>query len=406
MPGENSGPGSTAISAVMADMASYIPQSTTFTAPGAAPDVVPTSTGTSVYTAAGAYGSAQSAAMADKNSYIAPGQTAAVDTPAPPPIVDKNGKLIVPLVPPTKTIQQAIDDILAGTMTAYGMSGVASTIAQIRKDYPDATSDQLLMLLKNDTRYNAEYNKRFAGNAALKAQGLQPLDDATYLKSEQEYAKVLKGYGLDTLATRDQYATFIGNSMDLQDVTDRISLAIDHLKANPDANAAFDKFYPTLSTGDKLALMLKPETQLPIMKKKVQAAEIGGAALAQHLETNLTDITSMGTTGYSNVSGGTLGAEALQNAGVTTAAAKAGYQQIAQDLPAANKLSAIYAGTLDQYGQKQAEQEQLLGLASATRAKQALSQKEQATWSGQTGQLQSAYGVNRTAFGTSAQGSI
>jgi hypothetical protein len=279
----------------------------------------------------------------------------------------------------------ALDSALASTMVSYGMTGIAATIAKIRADYPEATSEQLLTLLKTDSRYNAEYNTRFAGNAQLRANGLPTIDDATYLKSELEYERVLKSYGLTNLANRSMYATFIGNSMDLQDVTDRVSLAYDRLKATPQIEDAFKTFYPSLNKTDIISAMLDPTNQLPALKNKVTAAEIGGAALAQHLSTNLTDYTLPQTATYTNVSGGTVGAETLRLAGVTGETAAAGYQNIAMELPTAEKLSSIYNYGLSQYGQKEAEQNQLLGLASAKRAKQALVAAETAQFSGASG---------------------
>jgi hypothetical protein len=291
----------------------------------------------------------------------------------PPPVVKVN------------PLTAALDSALAATMVSYGMSGIASTIAKIRSDYPEATSEQLLTLLKTDTRYNSEYNTRFAGNTQLRAKGLPTVDDATYLKAEVEYEKVLKSYGLNNLANKSMYATFIANAMDLQDVTERVGLAYDRLKATPQIEDAFKTFFPSLTQGDIVSAMLDPTNQLPALKNKVTAAEIGGASLAQHLSTNLTDYTLPQTTGYTNVSGGSLGAETLRAAGVTGDTAAAGYKTIAEQLPVMEKLSSIYGGRLDQYGQKQAEQEQLLGLASAKRAKQALVAAETAQFQGSSG---------------------
>jgi hypothetical protein len=279
----------------------------------------------------------------------------------------------------------ALDSALGATMVAYGMSGIASTIAKIRADYPEATSEQLLTLLKTDSRYNTEYNTRFAGNTQLRSKGLPTIDDATYLKAEVEYGKVLQSYGLNNLANKSMYATFISNSMDLQDVTERVGLAYDRLKATPQIEDAFKAFYPSLTQTDIVSAMLDPTNQLPALKNKVTAAEIGGAALAQHLTTNLTDYVLPQTAAYTNVSGGTVGAETLRAAGITGETAAIGYKTIAEQLPTMEKLSSIYGGALDQYGQKQAEEEQLLGLASAKRAKQALVAVETAQFQGASG---------------------
>lgn len=292
--------------------------------------------------------------------------------------------------PPIKkplNLQKALDDLLAGTLSAYGIVDIAATIARIRADYPEATSDQLLLLLKNDPRYNANYNARFSGNAMRKAKGLPTLDDATYLKAELEYEKVMKAYGLGktSLATRNMYGTFIGNMMDLADVTGRIGLVYENLKASPEIEMSFRKFYPELSKSDIVAAFLNPEEQLPMLQKKVQAAEIGGAALTQGLASNLTDITTKDT-GYSNVTGGTIGAETIRAGGTTAAAAKTAYGRIAEELPTAEKLSSIYAKQgLEQYGQREAEKARIQGLASEKRKLEELIKAEEASFSARAG---------------------
>lgn len=297
----------------------------------------------------------------------------------------------VPVTPPKaelSPIQKALDDLLSGTLSTYGIVDIATTIAKIRADYPEASSDQLLLLLKNDARYNANYNARFSGNAMRKAAGLPTLDDATYLKSEKEYEKVMKAYGLDktTLATQKMYGTFIGNMMDIQDVTERISLVFNNLKASPEIERSFRQFYPMLNKADIVAAFLNPEEQVTALKSKVQAAEIGGAALMQGLETNLTDLITTKDTGYSNVTGGTIGAETIRAGGTTSAAAKTAYARIAEELPTAEKLSSIYAKQgLEQYGQREAEKARIQGLASEKRKLEELVKAEEASFSAKSG---------------------
>jgi len=331
---------------------------------------------------------------------IVPGvRPGSYSTPTPTPATTP-----VPVAPPkveVGSIQKALDDLLAGTLSTYGIVDIAATLAKIRSDYPDASSDQILLLLKNDTRYNANYNARFSGNAIRKAAGLPTLDDATYLKSEKEYEKVMKAYGLDktTLATQKMYGTFIGNMMDLADVTGRISLVFDNLKASPEIERSFRQFYPMLNKSDIVAAFLNPEEQLPALKNKVQAAEIGGAALMQGLETNLTDLVTTTETGYSNVTGGTIGAETIRAGGTTSAAAKTAYAKIAEELPTAEKLSSIYAKQgLAQYGQREAEKARIQGLASEKRKQEELIKAEEASFLAKSGTTKVSFQKPRGGF--------
>lgn len=267
----------------------------------------------------------------------------------------------------------ASDSILAQTLTSYGLEGISATIAKIRGEYPEISSDQLLTLLKNDSRFNAEYLKRFAGNAKLKAAGLPTLDDATYLKAEDEYKKIFTAYGATSLANRDYYATLIGNRMDAVDVTDRMNLAYARLQATPEVKKAFQTYYSAVSDGDILAAILDPATQLPVLQKKVAAAEIGGAALAQNLQTSLAT------------------ANELVGLGVTQATAQAGYATIAQALPTYEKLLEMRTGGDVAKSDAQAllEESKLKKKAKAIQQEQMVVSEEVGRFAGSAGRLAS-----------------
>jgi len=291
-------------------------------------------------------------------------------TPTPVPVPVPVPQVVVPK---TSAFDAASDSILAQTLTSYGLEGVAQTIAKIRGEYPEISSDNLLLLLKNDSRFNAEYLKRFAGNAKLKAAGLPTLDDATYLKAEDEYKKIFTAYGATSLANRDYYATLIGNRMDAVDVTDRMNLAYARLQATPEVKKAFQTYYSAVSDGDILAAILDPTTQLPILQKKVAAAEIGGAALAQGLQTSLATATE------------------LQGLGVTQATAQAGYATIAQALPTYEKLLEMRIGGDVAKSDAQAllEESKLKKKARAIQQEQMVVGEEVARFSGSAGRLAS-----------------
>jgi hypothetical protein len=287
-------------------------------------------------------------------------------TPTPAPLVVKPLKEL-------SAFDAASDSILAQTLTSYGLEGVAATIAKIRSEYPEISSDNLLMLLKNDSRYNAEYLKRFAGNAKLKAAGLPTLDDATYLKAEDEYKKIFTAYGATSLANRDYYATLIGNRMDAVDVTDRMNQAYARLQAAPEVKKAFQTFYSAATDGDILAAILDPATQLPVLQKKVAAAEIGGAALAQNLRTSLATATE------------------LVGLGVTQAQAQAGYSTIAQALPTYEKFLEMRTGQDVETADAQAllEESKLKKKARAIQQEQMVIGEEIGRFSGAPGRLAS-----------------
>jgi hypothetical protein len=227
--------------------------------------------------------------------------------------------------------------IVEGILKNYDMKGVADSIAKIRADYPEIASNDILALLKFDTRYNAPYLERFAGNAALIKKGLPTLNDDLYLKAEKEYETIFKAYDVGSLANRKMYATLIGNSMDAVDVTGRLKIGYDRLKSDKNIEEAFRKFYPSLGTGDIVAAMLNPDEMLPALERKAAAAEIGGSYLAQGLETSK------------------ISAESLAAFGINKAGAQAGVRYIAQALPRGKFLSQISGETGINYTQQTAE---------------------------------------------------
>lgn len=224
-------------------------------------------------------------------------------------------------------LNAAKDRILASTLSSYGLDGIDKVIAQIRADYPEISQDDLLTLLKKDPKYNSLYLKRFAGNATRMANGIAPLSDADYLTAEKEYEKIFKAYGVNNLATRDYYATLIGNRMDAADVSNRIDMAYQVYKGNPAVKNAFNTFYGTVTDGDVVAAMLDPVTQVPLLKKKITVAEIGGAALQQNLSTSLAK------------------AQDLEAFGITGAQAQSVYSTIAQGLPTYEKILEMRTGS-------------------------------------------------------------
>lgn len=284
-------------------------------------------------------------------------------------------------------------DTIQKILESYRITGLASVLESIRDEYPEASSTELLTLLQFDSRYNAKFNERFAGNVARQKAGKPVLSPGEYLKLEQAYEKVFTSYNLPKFKTQSYYDSFIVSDVDPTEVTERVQLAYDRVMGDDPVLSTFKKFYSSLGFSDIVTGMLDPVNQLPALQQKVKAAEIGGAALRQGLTASELATTPETTTGFTNVTTGTVGADVLARQGVTKAEAEAGYKEIAQILPTAEKLSSIYGGTEQQYGRLEAEQERLQGLASAQRKRQRLSELEVA-------QFKKSTGLGKGALGT------
>lgn len=280
---------------------------------------------------------------------------------------------------------------LYASLSAIGIEGLVDVLNNIRSQFPDISSEDALLLLKYDKRFNEPYLKRFAGNKIRMANGLAPLDDATYLSNEAAYKKIFQAYGLNQFANQERYANFIGSDISPDEVSSRVQLVYDRVNnAMPEVSKALVQFYPELSTPDLMAYFLDPKNQLPVIQRKVQAAEIGGAALAQNLGTSLQATTFTNAPGApTNVTRGTIGVEAMLKAGTDAAAAEKAAAYVADVLPVSEKLSSIYANGYKQYGQVQAEQEAYLGSIEAKKTREALIGREKAEFSGAPGILKS-----------------
>lgn len=292
---------------------------------------------------------------------------------------------VVNQAPQFKTTSDAALTAAAAVLRAVGVEGLEDAMAQIRKLYPDITSEDALSLLKFDPRFNAPYLKRFAGNKLLMDAGFAPLDDKEYLATERAYDKIFTSYELGQFNNRDRFAKLIGSRISADELASRVSLAVDRVKnAARETGDAIRQLYPELTNQDLVAYAIDPVNQLPALQRKVQAAEIGGAALAQNLSIGLQAAPEM-RTGFSNVRRTGLGVEELIAAGVDLEKARTGFSRVAEVLPTSEKLSAIYGGRLEQYGRTEAEQEQFKELASAKRARQRLTEAELAQFSGEAG---------------------
>ena len=276
-----------------------------------------------------------------------------------------------------------------GVLSSVGVEGLMGAIDEIRKLYPKISSEDALLLLKYDKRFNEPYLKRFEGNRLRMQNGLPPLDDSEYLANEQAYEKTFKSYGLTQFTNRAYYAQLIGDNQPPKDIADKVSLGFDKILNGPaDVRNALTKFFDIT---DIVAYALSPKTMLQQMKQKVLAAQIGGQALAQGLGTSLEAKTFTGAEAapYENVQRGTIGVNAMIAAGTTEANMEKFAADVAKVLPLGEKLSSIYAKGYKQYGQLEAEKDIYQSNVEAERAKEALKARETAEFSGESGVLKS-----------------
>ena len=224
-------------------------------------------------------------------------------------------------------------------------------------------------LAKIKLREQPTYQARFAGNKARVAKGFNALTEAQYLQQETDYAQTLSSYGVGQLSSRSQFATFIENNTSVTEVGRRLNASVKRVKnADPTILENLKRLYPTITDTDIVSYFLKPVETIEELERKTTVAEIG--ATAQQYKMEETGLTKF---------------EDLQKYGVNLATARAGYSNIAEELPTATKLSNVYNETGITYGQTEAEAEQFKDSAEAKRKKQKLIETEKASFQGSSG---------------------
>jgi hypothetical protein len=273
--------------------------------------------------------------------------------------------------------RQSAYDLLYSQFKQYGLESLVEGIKDLIQS--NVSPSEFAIRLQ-DTE---AYKKRFAANQDRIKAGLRALTPAEYIGLEDQYQNIMRNYGLpasyyskDSMGTQAGFNKFIANDVSAAELEDRIATAQKRV-LNADVNVmnALKQFYPDITNSDILAYTLDPSNALENIKRKVTAAEIGGAALGQGLMTTKAS------------------AEDLAKYGITKAQAQQGYGTIAEFLPSATKLGDIYARQgLGAYDQGVAEQEVFgtAGAATASQKRKKLSQLETAAFSGSSGQSQGA----------------
>jgi hypothetical protein len=259
----------------------------------------------------------------------------------------------------------------------FNRYGMGTLVEPLKRFIEDGLSESELTL---KLRAEPAYQQRFAANTERVNKGLRALSEAEYIGMEDQYQNVMRQYGLpETYYSRGDmgkqagFEKFIAGDVSAVELEDRIATAQKRvINANPEVSAALKQFYPDITNSDILAYTLDPTKGLEDIKRKVTAAEIGGAAVRSGLTTNVGD------------------AEYLQRYGVTKESAEQGYGTIAGGLQRGSQLASIYGE--DPYTQAVAETEvfNVPGAQEARKQRQKITGLEKATFGGQSGISQGA----------------
>ena len=274
---------------------------------------------------------------------------------------------------------------IASSLQNWGIEGLTDTVFSLMSD-PNIGDQQAIYKLKFDTTinpatnkpWNEAYAKRFAANFERIKAGKPALSEGDYLTAERSYARALQGMGVSKLATRANFNKFISGDVSVDEVVDRVNIAINRIENAPKATKdALAQFYPKLSVLDIAEAVLDPEITLPALRRQVAAAEVGGGAITAGL-------------GITQAR-----AEELSAMGVTGAQAREGFQTVAEVVPAARRLSDIYRETPLTQAEVESEVFKTSGALEARRKRQSLAEREVASFSGRAGATQGALARER-----------
>jgi hypothetical protein len=255
----------------------------------------------------------------------------------------------------------------------FNKYGLGSLVSDIKNYLIDNTFDpsEFSIQLQN----TQAYQDRFKANKDRIAKGLVALKPADYIRLEDQYQNIMRNYGLPdsywtkgTNGVQPGFDQLIANDVDSTELENRLITAQQRvINADPNVLKSLKAFYPDISNGDILAYTLDPKNGLDMIKRKVTAAEIGGAQLGAGLAT------------------GAAAAEALGAAGVTGAQYAQAAPFISQAAQRGSQLADIYGET--PYNQASAEAEALntSGGAQAAAKRKKLTALETAAFSGSSG---------------------
>jgi hypothetical protein len=264
---------------------------------------------------------------------------------------------------------QSAYTLLFEEFSRYGLGGL---VEPLKGFIIEGLSPAEFTLKLRDTE---AYRKRFAANQARINKGLRALSEAEYIGLEDQYQNIMRQYGLPAsyytrgdMGRQEGFEKFIGGDVSAAELEDRIQTAQNRvINAAPEVAASLRSFYPDITNGDILAYSLDPERAITDIRRKVTAAEIGGAATMAGLTTGVTR------------------AEELGRFGVTGEQARQGFRAVAEVAPRGGQLAEFYRQ--GPYTQATAEQEVfgLTGATEAARQRRKLTELEQASFSGQAG---------------------
>lgn len=259
--------------------------------------------------------------------------------------------------------QNAIDSLTA-LFESYGLGSLAGNVAQ----WVNAGMSEAAIVAQ--LRETPEYQKRFPGMKALKAQGYNAISEAEYLQLEDSYQSALQGAGLPKgfYDQPEDFVKFISNGVDPSEVKARATAAVELAnQVDPTQRELLGSLYG-VNTGDLAAYFLDPGKAMPLLQKQLGTVQVANAARKAGVVAD-----------YANKNR----FERLVDNGIGAEQAAQGYGQIAGELDVLDNLADIW-GRGD-FTLSEAEDATFFGNAQARKKRKGLIDTERAAFSGRSG---------------------
>lgn len=265
------------------------------------------------------------------------------------------------------TEQQSAYDLLKGLFEQYGLPTNSDILDALKESALAGESPELSQIRLQATE---SWKLRFAGNEARRAAGLNVLSVGDYLAQENAYATIMRNAGLPVGFFDDpsDFANFIGKSISPAEIQERVNLAAD-IVSREDPAVKAELARRGLTEGLVIAHALDPERAAPLIKRDLNSALIGAAAVRAGVTT------------------GVAFADTLAARGISEREAAQGFGQVADISQSATKLGQVYG--VD-YSQDDAEAEVFDSNDEASAKRKRLSGQERSNFAGSTN-----YGVNK-----------
>jgi hypothetical protein len=262
--------------------------------------------------------------------------------------------MTAPLANPNVTGASAI---IKAQLEAWGIGTLYGDAVKILKQGLNA--DAVIAQLQD----TAAYKQRFWYNEQRKKAGLAVLSPAEAVATEAQMRGILRQFGLPAgfYDSPQDVGNFIAKNISASELADRATAARDLWLNAPAETQAYWKAHYGASDGDAIAAILNPDKALPLIQRKLAAANIGGAAMRQ----GLTE--------------GTARAEQLATLGVTPDQAQQGFGKVAQITAGDGSIANRFG---QDFTQGEAENAVFLQDAEALRKKQTLDSEEHSLFSG------------------------